>query len=240
MLLNKWINIYPLFILSVVSLFYFIYLWLVDLVVESTWLGKYNRKLRSVIVAGFILFLASEVFLFGGFFWAYFDRFFHLPAVTGSNSISLGVEVFVWYKKPLYGTIVLLFSTVAFNGANYCMKWGSYYYCEAFFAVGLFLGFLFLVLQATEYIHLSFNISDSVYSSCFYLLTGFHGFHVVVGLIFLTVQVWRFSNNHFTRERHLGLLLAMMYWHFVDIVWIFLFIFVYLCNNCGFPQYITV
>ena len=219
---------------------YFIYLWFADLVIESVWFGKYNRKLRAVIVAGFMLFLLSEVLLFSGFFWAFFDRFFHVSAMTGGTSIPIGIEVFIWYKKPLYGTIVLLFSTIAFNGASFCMKWGSWLYAILYSAFGIFLGFLVLFIQAIEYLHLSFSISDSVYGSCFYLLTGFHGFHVVVGLVFLIIQHERLQLMQFSRERHLGYTLAMIYWHFVDIVWIFLFIFVYVCNNAGFANFVAV
>lgn len=214
--------------------------WFYDLLNESMMFGKYNRKLRSVIVVGFMLFLVSEVFLFGGFFWAFFDRFFHTPAIVGGVSVPMGMEVFVFYKKPLYATIILLFSAITFNGVSYCMKWGSWSFAVAYSTFGLLLGCIFLIIQVSEYKHLSFNITDTVYGSCFYLLTGFHGFHVVVGLIFLTIQHERLVSWHFSRERHLGYSLAMIYWHFVDIVWIFLFIFVYVFNSMGYQYFLYV
>jgi len=204
--------------------------WFNDLFIESSVFGKYNRKIRSVIVAGMMLFLLSEVFLFGAFFWAFFDRIFHPSAMIGSTSVPLGMETFLWYKKPLYATLILLFSAIAFNGANYSMKWGSWTYAVAFSTFGIFLGCLFMIIQIHEYKHLSFSMSDTVIGSCFYLLTGFHGFHVIIGLLFLTVQHERLVAMHFTRERHLGYSLAMIYWHFVDIVWIFLFLFLYVFN----------
>ncbi len=215
-------------------------LWFFDLLNESMIFGKYNRKLRSVIVAGFMLFLVSEIFLFGGFFRAFFDRFFHTPAMVGGNSVPMGLEIFVWYKKPLYATLILLFSAIAFNGASYCMKWGSWTYAVAYSSFGLILGLIFLVIQVNEYKHLTFNITDTVYGSCFYLLTGFHGFHVLVGMIFLTIQHERLVSWQFSRERHLGYSLAMIYWHFVDIVWIFLFIFVYVLNTMGYTDFIYI
>lgn len=230
-------------ILSLISLILMIFsvmLWFFDLLNESVMFGKYNRKLRSVIVAGFMLFLASEVLLFGGFFWAFFDRFFHTPAIVGGNSVPMGIELFVWYKKPLYATLILLFSAITFNGASYCMKWGSWTYAVVYSTFGLLLGLIFLIIQVNEYKHLAFSITDTVYGSCFYLLTGFHGFHVMVGMIFLTIQHERLVSWQFSRERHLGYSLAMIYWHFVDIVWIFLFIFVYVLNTVGFQDFIYV
>jgi heme/copper-type cytochrome/quinol oxidase subunit 3 len=215
-------------------------MWFMDLINESLIFGKYNRKLRSVIVAGFMIFLTSEVLLFGGFFWAFFDRFFHVPGITGGTSIPMGLEVLIWYKKPLYATLILLFSAIVFNGASYCMKWGSWTYAVAYSAFGLFLGYISLVIQVSEYKHLAFSMSDGVYGSCFYLLTGFHGFHVLVGMIFLNIQHERLVSWHFSRERHLGYSLAMIYWHFVDIVWIFLFFFVYVFNNVGFENFSIV
>ena len=225
---------------SLVTMIFWVAMWFADLINESLIFGKYNRKLRSVIVAGFMIFLSSEVLLFGGFFWAFFDRFFHVPAVTGGTSIPMGLEILIWYKKPLYATLILLFSAIVFNGASYCMKWGSWTFAVAYSTFGLLSGCIFLIVQVNEYKHLSFNITDTVYGSCFYLLTGFHGFHVVVGLLFLSIQHERLLLWHFSRERHLGYSLAMIYWHFVDIVRIFLFVFVYVFNSIGYQDFIFV
>lgn len=230
-------------ILSLISLSLLalaVFLWFYDILTESLIFGKYNRKLRRVIVIGFVLFLISEVFVFLGFFWAFFDRFFHNPGILGGISIPMGLEVFVSYKKPLYATIILLYSTIAFNGANYAFKWSTWSLSIAYSLFGLLLGCIFLAIQVTEYRHLTFNITDTVYGSCFYLLTGFHGFHVVVGLVFLSIQHDRLISWTISQERHLGYILAMIYWHFVDIVWIFLFIFMYYLNNKGYPEFLYV
>ena len=151
----------------------FCYLWFRDLIIESYVFGKYNRKLRSAIAAGFVLFLGSECLLFGGFFWMYLDRIFHSPAVYGGTSIPLGVEILVWYKKPLYVTLVLLMSSLGINGANYNMKWGSWTIAVVYSLSGILLGCLFLVLQVSEYIHLSFSMSDTVYGSGFLSINWF-------------------------------------------------------------------
>lgn len=237
--INKYIWAGPLTIIAGILLVFYFFSWMDDMTTESFVFGKYNRKLRSVIVFGFVLFLVSEVLLFAGFFWAFFDRFFHPSAITGGNSMPMGLEILIWYKKPLYGTVVLLFSAIAFNGASYCMKWGSWTVAVLYSYLGLFLGYLFYVIQINEYRHLSFGISDSVYAGSFYLLTGFHGFHVVIGITFLVYQVMRLINWEFTRERHLGFSLAMVYWNFVDIVWIFLFFALYVFNNGGVAYYTT-
>jgi cytochrome c oxidase subunit 3 len=234
---NKYDYMGILSISSLITMIFWITMWFKDILTESMIFGKYNRKLRSVIVAGFMLFLVSEVFLFGGFFWAFFDRFFHTPVVLGGSSIPLGFEVLIWYKKPLYATLILLFSAIAFNGANYSMKWGSWTFAVIYSTFGLILGLIFLIIQVSEYKHLTFSITDSVFGSCFYLLTGFHGCHVVIGMIFLTIQHERLVSWQFSRERHLGYSLAMIYWHFVDIVRIFLFFFIYVFNNSGFSNF---
>jgi heme/copper-type cytochrome/quinol oxidase subunit 3 len=220
-------------VVSLILIGIYMYLWFKDMITEAVVFGKYNRKLRAVITTGFLIFLASEAMLFGGFFRAFFDRLFHAPSVLGGSFVPRGLEVLLWYKKPLYATLVLMFSTVAFNGANYAMKWGSWTRAKACSQFGLALGCLFLVIQVSEYKHLSFGMSDSVFASCFYLLTGFHGMHVMIGLMFLAIQHERLVSWHFSRERHLGYILGMMYWHFVDIVWMFLFLFVYVLGNAG-------
>jgi len=211
-----------------------IFVWCQEVVYES-FSGKYTKKLRSALLYGFLLFLASEVLLFGSIFWCYFDRLFHLSYVTGFLSVPTTVEIVRWYKEPLYATIVLLASGWTCNNAYYYFQLKD---AESLKKAYLFsfltnlLGCIFLSIQYIEYNHLNFTISDTVYCSVFYALTGFHGIHVIVGNLFLYIQFF-LKFKYFDHKVH-GLGLAVLYWHFVDIIWIFLFITVYFFNNIDY------
>lgn len=217
-------------IISLLLLIYNIFGWFFDMLKESMVFGKYNRKVRKTLVAGFILFLVSEVLFFAGFFWTYFDRFFHLSAFIGSRSVPFGLEMSIWYKKPLIATLILITSGYLGNAAHYWMKMKDWNKAVSYSITCILFGYLFLIMQLEEYMHLLFDISDSVFGSIFYLMTGFHGFHVIIGMIFLNFQHDRLYYYHFSQERNLGYGLALVYWHFVDIIWILLYISLYLLN----------
>jgi heme/copper-type cytochrome/quinol oxidase subunit 3 len=224
--------------------------WFSDLLYESVVDSRYTRKLRSAFVCGFLLFLVSEIMLFGGFFWAYFDRVYN-PGYLTSVCVPTGMEYIDYKRWPLVGTIVLVASGYYANHAYYLVKAGVYDHFTWFAWCTLLLAVLFLSIQLVEYNGLSFTISDNVYGSFFYLLTGFHGFHVTVGFLFLCEQYGRISstliklsrnwekqtNMIINRDRHLGLAFALIYWHFVDIIWIFLFVNVYVYNNDSETDY---
>jgi len=107
------------------------------------------------------------------------------------------------------------------------MLWGSKKDTQLALVLTIFLAFIFTCLQVYEYIYCPFSISSSVFGSIFFLATGFHGLHVFIGTIFLFVNFLRLSKNHFTREHHMGFEAAIWYWHFVDVVWLFLFVSIY-------------
>jgi len=228
--INKYDGTGSLALVSLVLFIYNIFGWFNDMMIESMVFGKYNKKVRKTIAAGFILFVLSEALLFFGFFWTYFDRFFHPSAFLGNRSVPFGLEMAIWYKKPLVATFVLIASGYIGNCAHYYMKMKNYLFALNYSALCIIFGFIFLYMQVEEYMHLLFNISDSVFGSIFYLLTGFHGLHVLVGLLFLTFQHDRLYYYHFSQERNLGYGLALLYWHFVDIIWILLFISLYVLN----------
>jgi heme/copper-type cytochrome/quinol oxidase subunit 3 len=199
---------------------------------EEAFCGKYTKKLKSAIVFGSMLFLVSEVMLFGSFFWVYFDRLFHLSYVTGYLSVPTSVELIRWFKEPLYATLVLITSGYTCNYSFYLYRKNDLLQAYFYSVLTNLLGFIFLYIQYMEYTHLKFTISDTVYCAVFFLLTGFHGLHVLIGNIFLLIQYWfKWKENN---KGLLGLTLALIYWHFVDIIWIFLFIFVYLFNNLDY------
>ena len=171
-----------------------------------------------------MLFIASEVMFFVAFFWAFFD--FALYPRDGVWPLE-GVETFDPFDLPLINTLVLLLSGTTVTWAHDAIIRGDRR--ETLLGLGLTvgLGVCFTALQAYEYSHAAFGFSDGIYSSTFYMATGFHGFHVIVGTIFLAVCWFRAKAGHFTPEHHFGFEAAAWYWHFVDVVWLFLFICIY-------------
>jgi cytochrome c oxidase subunit 3 len=235
LILNKitWVALFNFFTLFLVA--HFIFLWFTEMTIESVCMGRYTRKVRSSLIFAFLLFLISEVLIFSGFFWSFFDRFFNGTFAFGNNSFLLGLEPVLWYTKPLYGTIVLVSSGYAANHAHYYLKYGSWDLSVFFSSSSIVLGFLFLYIQFSEYNHLLFQIFDSCLCSSFFLLTGFHGMHVFIGLVFLNAQHQRLYLFHLSTEHHIGPQLALIYWHFVDIIWIFLFVVIYvMCFSATF------
>jgi len=236
---NDLISIYCLFVFS----FFFdaIFCWCKEVTYES-FSGKYTKKLRSALLYGFLLFLLSEAVLFGSIFWAYFDRIFNLSYATGFLSVPSTTEVIRWYREPLFATIILVTSGWTCNLSYYYLfknknsntsilsivsENRQYAYFYSF--ITIFMGILFLYIQYSEYSHLRFSISDNIYSSVFFTLTGFHGLHVLVGTLFLFTQYYiKFWYLH---KRTSSLTMAVLYWHFVDIIWLFLWFFVYYFNN---------
>jgi len=226
---------------SIAILCFFIYLFLESTnawffeVVEESFFGKYTKKLRSALLYGFLLFLISEALLFGSFFWVYFDRIFHLSYVTGCLSVPTSVEIIRWFKEPLYASLVLFTSGYTCNVSYYMFKLNNIHSLKkAYFYSFLtnLLGFIFLYIQYLEYNHLNFTISNSVYCSVFYVLTGFHGLHVIIGNLFLMFQYY--LKVFYRDNKVFGLSFAVLYWHFVDVIWIALFITVYFYNNIDY------
>lgn len=133
----------------------------------------------------------------------------------------------IWWEVPLLNTIILLSSGATVTWAHYALIEGNRKSCLNALILTLILAILFTGFQGYEYYNAPFTISDGVYGSCFYFGTGFHGLHVIVGTIFLIVCLIRIINYHFTNTHHVGFESAILYWHFVDIVWLFLFISIY-------------
>lgn len=213
-------------------IFVFIYAqsWVHDLTTESMKMGQYTKKVYGTLLTGFCLFVLTEFLIFFGFFWALFDRFFNISSSGYTNytyfenySEKIGIT------KPVQGLCCLYFSGSFCNLAHYVYFYNkNLMLANAYLYLSGALGVLFLYIQYEEFNHLLFHINDQVINSSFYLLAGFHGFHVTVGLIFLIIQHYRINQWHVTRSRHIGFTLAMIYWHFVDIVWFFLFYVFYI------------
>jgi len=199
---------------------------------------------------GMILFIASEVMFFVGWFWSWFDfALFPAPIVVvdgvtqsllgqeGAAAAMVfpaqGIQVLNAFDLPLLNTLILLCSGTTVTWAHHCLIHGDRDGLKKGLWLTIALGALFSCIQAYEYAVAPFAFGGSNYSSAFYMATGFHGFHVLVGTIFLIVCLRRTYLGHFTPRQHFGFEAAAWYWHFVDVVWLFLFITVYVWGGWG-------
>ena len=203
------------------------YGWWRDVVRESTFEGKHTAYVQQGLRIGVILFIVSEVMFFLAFFWAFFHASLSPSHALGGVWPPMNLTTISPMGMPLLNTIILLSSGATVTWAHHALvfaskKEGAY---ALFFTI--FLALVFTRLQGFEYTHSPFSISDGVYGSSFFMATGFHGFHVLVGTCFLIVCLIRLLFNHFSSNHHFGFEAAAWYWHFVDVVWLFLFISVY-------------
>ncbi|GGA56225.1 cytochrome c oxidase subunit 3 [Pelagibacterium lentulum] len=229
-----------LFFAGLVAVLYVMYGWWADVVHEAE-TGYHTEVVQLHHRYGMILFIASEVMFFVAWFWAYFDAAFFPDeivqqarvAYTGGVWPPQGVEVFDPWHLPLFNTLVLLLSGTTVTWAHHAileddregLKWGL--------ALTVMLGVLFSAVQIYEYSLAHFSFSGSIYGATFFMATGFHGFHVFIGTIFLAVCLIRALRGHFTPKQHLGFEFAAWYWHFVDVVWLFLFASIYVWGSWG-------
>jgi cytochrome c oxidase subunit 3 len=206
-------------------------LWWRDVIREGTYQGHHTPIVQKGLRLGFILFIISEIMFFFGFFWAYFHSSLAPTIWIGCVWPPLGIITFNPYEIPLLNTSILLLSGITLTIAHYSLLIS--FREESIFQVfnTIILAILFLLIQLYEYFHAPFSIADSVYGSVFYMLTGFHGFHVIVGMLFIIVCFYRLINYHFKPSQHIGFEAALWYWHFVDVVWLFLYIFVYIWGS---------
>jgi len=203
------------------------YCWWRDVVREATFEGQHTRVVQSGLKMGVLLFIVSEIMFFVAFFWAFFHSSFNpSPAIGGVWPPAFITTLDPW-KIPLLNTILLLSSGASVTWAHHSIVLGSKKDAMLALCVTVTLASIFSALQAYEYLTAPFTIADGIYGSTFYMATGFHGAHVFIGTIFLSVCLVRVALNHFTKEHHFGFEAAAWYWHFVDVVWLFLFISIY-------------
>ncbi len=216
------------FFAGVAGLLYTMFGWFKDVVTEGEG-GFHTPTVQIGLRYGMILFIASEVMFFVAWFWAYFDASLFptsLPAVGGQWP-PVGIETFDPWHIPFVNTLVLLLSGTTVTWAHHALIEGDRKGLKQGLWCTVLLGMLFTSLQAYEYIHASFAFAGNIYGSTFYMATGFHGFHVIVGTIFLAVCLYRSYLGHFKPDHHFGFEAAAWYWHFVDVVWLFLFTSIY-------------
>ena len=215
------------------------FMWWRDIIKESTFLKVHNSITEIGLRWGMALFITSEVMFFVAFFWAFFDASLlpkafiedYKDVFTGTLGIGIwppeGIETFDPLDIPYLNTLILLLSGTTCTWAHHAVREGHNDEALQGLYLTVFLGAIFTCLQIYEYHHATFGFTEGIYPSTFYMATGFHGFHVLVGTIFLLVCLMRARKNHLTPERHFGFEAAAWYWHFVDVVWLFLYIAIY-------------
>ncbi len=234
-----------------IAVLFTFYSWWVDVVNEAH-AGDHTPVVQLHLRYGMILFIASEVMFFVGWFWAWFDySLFPQPLVFEDGAVTnmfgqpgadllaqwppKGMEVLDALKLPLLNTLILLCSGTAVTWAHHSLINGDRKGLKQGLWLTIGLGVLFSFIQAYEYAVAPFGMAGSNYGSAFYMATGFHGFHVLVGTIFLIVCQVRVYKGHFTPQQHFGFEAAAWYWHFVDVVWLFLFATIYVWGGWGAP-----
>lgn len=215
------------FFLALTALVSSMALWFRDIISEGTYLGNHTLAVQRGLNTGVILFIVSEGLFFLAIFWAFFHSALSPNIEIGASWPPMGIEAINPFELPLLNTVILLSSGVTVTYAHHSLIQGN----RSGALYGLFytivLAIIFTGFQGVEYTVSSFTISDGVFGSCFYFGTGFHGLHVIIGTIFLLVGLWRVLAYHVTENHHLGLEAGILYWHFVDVVWLFLFLSVY-------------
>ncbi|MFD1610542.1 cytochrome c oxidase subunit 3 [Sphingomonas tabacisoli] len=234
------------FFLGVAGVLFTMYSWWSDVIREAH-AGDHTPVVSLHLRYGMILFIASEVMFFVGWFWAWFDfSLFPSPVEFKDGAAALyqgiaqwppkGLEVIDPFAFPLLNTLILLCSGTTVTWAHHALIHGDRAGLKKGLWLTIGLGLLFSSIQAYEYMHAPFPFKGLNYGASFFMATGFHGFHVIVGTIFLTVCLIRAYRGDFTPRQHFGFEAAAWYWHFVDVVWLFLFISIYVWGGWGAPH----
>ena len=201
--------------------------WWRDVVRESTFQGWHTAVVEKGLRYGMILFITSEVCFFFAFFWAFFHRSLAPTVEIGVTWPPTGITPLNPFLVPLLKTAVLLSSGVTITWAHHSILARNRAEAIQALFLTIVLGVYFTILQAWEYIDSPFTIADRIYGSTFFVATGFHGLHVIIGTTFLFVCFIRLVNHHFSAHHHFGFEAAAWYWHFVDVVWLFLYVCIY-------------
>jgi len=223
------------FLAGLAVVLYTMWGWWRDVVDEGERRGDHTPPVAHGLRLGMVLFIASEVMFFFAFFWAYFNS--SVPFLSFAANTQWppeGIEPLHTWTLPFVNTLILLTSGATVTVAHHAIREGNHKKTAIWLFFTVALGALFLSLQAYEYGQAAFKLTDGIYPSTFYLATGFHGFHVFVGTIFLLVCFFRARSGHFKADQHVGFEAAAWYWHFVDVVWLFLFIWIYWWGSFGY------
>ena len=217
--------------LGLALLIYGTYMWFRDVVIESVDQNHHTPVVKIHHRYGMTLFIASEVMFFVAWFWAYFNTSLFPSEAIGGVWPPADIKTFDPWDIPLINTLILLLSGTTVTWAHHALEEDDREGFVQGLAMTVVLGFSFSLLQIYEYHHASFDFSGNIYGAVFYMATGFHGFHVVVGTIFLAVCWWRGKTGQYKKGEFFGFEAAAWYWHFVDVVWLFLFASIYIWGS---------
>jgi cytochrome c oxidase subunit III len=227
-------------IVGFVLILYTMFMWWRDVINEANG-GDHTPVVSLHLRYGMLMFIASEVMFFVAWFWAFFDaslftgeaKMAARVAFTGGIWPPKGTTVFDPFHLPLVNTLILLTSGTTVTWAHHALLNNDRKGLINGLIITIILGALFTCVQAWEYAHAMFPFTGGIYGSTFFMATGFHGFHVLIGTIFLAVCLFRAMKGEFTPKQHFGFEAAAWYWHFVDVVWLFLFAAIYIWGNHG-------
>jgi cytochrome c oxidase subunit 3 len=236
--LNKFLFLGGLY-LSFISLVFVISNWFYNIVLESTYQGHHTKKVQTGLKMGMLLFILSEVMFFFSFFWAFFHSSLAPTIWIGCVWPPLGIEIISPWHLPLLNTVILLSSGVSLTWSHRALLISRLLNTKSLnqsntkavvdgLVITIIWGLTFTLLQYIEYRNTSFSFNDSIYGSIFFILTGFHGFHVILGTTLLLVSYIRIYYYHLFPTQHIGYESSIWYWHFVDVVWIFLYFLIYI------------
>nr|QIK02032.1 cytochrome oxidase subunit 3 [Columbicola macrourae] len=214
-------------VISICSLSMVVYQWWRDVSRESSYQGHHSNKAVKGLKLGMIMFILSEIMFFFSFFFGFFFFSLNPDVEMGMKWPPEGVESLSFLSVPMLNTILLLSSGVSITWAHHGLISSNMSTAMSGLMWTISLGVIFTLFQMTEYLECNFTIADSVFGSVFYIATGFHGIHVLVGTIFIITSTIRILLLLMTNKNHLGFEMSAWYWHFVDVVWLFLFITIY-------------
>jgi cytochrome c oxidase subunit 3 len=224
----------PLVFVSLALVVLFVFFWWRDVIREGVKEKAHTKQVARGLRLGMALFICSEVMFFVAFFWAFFGASLYpiLPledvwAIAKGVWPPEGIQTFNAWDLPFMNTLILLLSGTTVTWAHHALLQNKRAEVIKALWLTVLLGLSFTSLQAYEYAHAAFGMADTIYGTTFYLATGFHGLHVLIGTIFLAVMLRRAYTGTLESGQHLGFEFAAWYWHFVDVVWLFLFVSIY-------------
>lgn len=217
----------PNMFIALIALISSMSFWFRDVISEGTYLGNHTLAVQKGLNMGVALFIVSEALFFLAIFWAFFHSALSPTIELGAQWPPIGIDAINPFELPLLNTVILLSSGVTITYAHHSLIQGNRKGALNGTICTVILAIVFTILQGVEYSVSSFTISDGTFGSCFYFGTGFHGLHVMIGTAFIAVGLWRILAYHSTENHHLGFESSILYWHFVDVVWLFLYISIY-------------